>query len=105
MLPTSLEAATVRMMRPDSIAREPEMLGDVFVEHYGGTREHEVKLWNEAVTSWEGIWFFSCTTLDTSDFRFASGALPRAGVTIVSVHRCLCLRLRPCSVRPINYSF
>ncbi|KAJ7219434.1 hypothetical protein GGX14DRAFT_436187 [Mycena pura] len=53
MLPTSLEAATVRMMRPDSIAREPEMLGDVFVEHYGGTREHEAKLWNEAVTSWE----------------------------------------------------
>ncbi len=42
------------MMKPESIAREPEMLGDVFVEHYGGTREHEVKLWNEAVTDWEG---------------------------------------------------
>ncbi|KAJ7063496.1 hypothetical protein C8F01DRAFT_1055846 [Mycena amicta] len=53
MLPTSLEAAAARMMRPDSIAREPGMLGDVFVEHYGGTREHEVKLWNEAVTNWE----------------------------------------------------
>nr|GAT60086.1 predicted protein [Mycena chlorophos] len=53
MLPTSLEAATARMMRPESIAREAQMLGDVFVEHYGGTREHEVKLWNEAVTSWE----------------------------------------------------
>ncbi|SJL00475.1 probable glutamine synthetase [Armillaria ostoyae] len=53
MLPISLEAATIRMMRPESIAREPEMLGDVFVEHYGGTREHEVKLWNEAVTDWE----------------------------------------------------
>ncbi|KAF8912106.1 hypothetical protein CPB84DRAFT_1812245 [Gymnopilus junonius] len=38
MLPTSLESATIRMMRPDSIAREPE---------------HEVKLWNEAVTNWE----------------------------------------------------
>ncbi|KAF8969643.1 hypothetical protein BDZ97DRAFT_1959621 [Flammula alnicola] len=53
MLPTSLEAATARMMRPESIAREPEVFGDDFVEHYGGTREHEVKLWNEAVTNWE----------------------------------------------------
>jgi glutamine synthetase len=54
MLPTSLEAATLRMMRPESIAREERMFGDEFVEHFGGTREHEVKLWNQAVTSWEG---------------------------------------------------
>ncbi|KAJ3878707.1 hypothetical protein F5051DRAFT_404856 [Lentinula edodes] len=53
MLPTSLEAATERMMRPESIAREKSMFGDVFVEHFGGTREHEVKVWNEAVTNWE----------------------------------------------------
>ncbi|KAF8212060.1 hypothetical protein K438DRAFT_2010350 [Mycena galopus ATCC 62051] len=53
MLPISLESATARMMRPNSVARENEMLGDVFVEHFGGTREHEVKLWNEAVTNWE----------------------------------------------------
>ncbi|KAF9469342.1 hypothetical protein BDZ94DRAFT_1244247 [Collybia nuda] len=53
MLPTSLESATERMMRPESIAREPEMFGDVFVEHFGGTREHEVRLWNQAVTNWE----------------------------------------------------
>ncbi|KAJ3760328.1 hypothetical protein EV361DRAFT_904352 [Lentinula raphanica] len=53
MLPASLEAATQRMMRPESIAREENMFGDVFVEHFGGTREHEVKLWNEAVTNWE----------------------------------------------------
>ncbi|KAH9484376.1 Type-1 glutamine synthetase 2 [Psilocybe cubensis] len=53
MLPTSLESATARMMRPDSIAREPEVFGNDFVDHYGGTREHEVKLWNEAVTNWE----------------------------------------------------
>lgn len=51
MLPISLEAATQRMMQPSSIARE--VLGNDFVEHFGGTREHEVKLWNEAVTSWE----------------------------------------------------
>ncbi|KAF5389951.1 hypothetical protein D9757_003628 [Collybiopsis confluens] len=53
MLPTSLESATERMMRRESIAREKGVFGDVFVEHFGGTREHEVRLWNEAVTNWE----------------------------------------------------
>jgi glutamine synthetase len=52
MLPQSLEAATIRMMRQGSVARE--VLGDDFVEHFGGTREHEVSLWNSAVTNWEG---------------------------------------------------
>lgn len=52
MLPLSLEAATAKMVRPDSIARE--IFGNEFVDHFGGTREHEVKLWNEAVTNWEG---------------------------------------------------
>jgi len=51
MLSQSLEAATKEFMKPDSVARE--LFGDEFVEHYGGTREHEVKLWNEAVTNWE----------------------------------------------------
>ena len=45
------------MMRTDSIAREAEVFGPEFVEHFGGTREHEVKLWNEAVTNWEGTLF------------------------------------------------
>jgi len=53
MLPTSLESATGHMMRPESVAREKGMFGNDFVEHYGGTRQHEVKLWNEAVTNWE----------------------------------------------------
>ncbi|OBZ69240.1 Type-1 glutamine synthetase 2 [Grifola frondosa] len=53
MLPQSLEAATERMMRPDSIAREEAVFGNDLVEHFGGTRQHEVKLWNEAVTNWE----------------------------------------------------
>jgi len=53
MLPQSLEAATDRMMRPGSVAREDCMFGNVFVDHFGGTRQHEVKLWNEAVTNWE----------------------------------------------------
>lgn len=50
-LPMSLEAAAERMMRPESVARE--VLGDNFVDHLGGTRMHEVALWNEAVTNWE----------------------------------------------------
>ncbi|KIP12283.1 hypothetical protein PHLGIDRAFT_98208 [Phlebiopsis gigantea 11061_1 CR5-6] len=53
MLPTSLESATERMMRPQSIAREESVFGNDFVDHYGGTRKHEVKVWNEAVTNWE----------------------------------------------------
>ena len=52
MLPTSLEEATARMMRPGSVARQ--VFGDEFVNHFGGTREHEVMLWNSAVTNWEG---------------------------------------------------
>lgn len=54
MLPTSLEAATERMMRPDSVAREESVFGNDFVDHFGGTRQHEVQMWNEAVTNWEG---------------------------------------------------
>ncbi|EED85272.1 predicted protein [Postia placenta Mad-698-R] len=53
MLPQSLESATARMMRPNSIAREESVFGEDFVEHFGGTRQHEVRLWNEAVTNWE----------------------------------------------------
>lgn len=55
MLSTSLESATETMMRPTSIAREETVFGPDFVEHFGGTREHEVKLWNGAVTNWEGM--------------------------------------------------
>lgn len=47
------------MMRPDSIARELDVFGNDFVDHYGGTREHEVKLWNEAVTNWECMFLAS----------------------------------------------
>jgi len=47
------------MMRPDSIAREPEIFGNEFVDHFGGTRLHEVKVWNEAITSWEGQFTWS----------------------------------------------
>lgn len=47
-------------MRPESIAREESVFGNDFVDHYGGTRRHEVKLWNEAVTNWEGTFYSSC---------------------------------------------
>lgn len=57
MLPISLEAATERMMRAGSVAREEAVFGNDFVEHFGGTRQHEVRLWNEAVTNWEGSSF------------------------------------------------
>ncbi|KAL9050203.1 MAG: hypothetical protein Q9162_006766 [Coniocarpon cinnabarinum] len=49
-LAKSLKEATARFMARHSIARE--VLGNEFVEHFGGTREHEVRLWEEAVTDW-----------------------------------------------------
>ncbi|ORX41117.1 hypothetical protein BD324DRAFT_575254 [Kockovaella imperatae] len=51
-LPTSLSAATATFKRKDSIARE--VFGDLFVDHFAGTREHELALHEKAVTSWEG---------------------------------------------------
>ncbi|EMR71759.1 putative glutamine synthetase protein [Eutypa lata UCREL1] len=50
-LAKSLKEATETFMRKDSIARE--VFGDDFVDHFGGTREHEVRVWEEAVTDWE----------------------------------------------------
>ena len=49
-LAKSLKEATATFMRKDSVARE--VFGDEFVDHFGGTREHEVRLWDEAVTDW-----------------------------------------------------
>lgn len=50
-LAKTLKEATERFVAPDSVARE--VLGDEFVEHFAGTREHEIRLWDEAVTDWE----------------------------------------------------
>lgn len=50
-LPKSLKDSTARFMAKNSVARE--VFGDDFVEHFGGTREHELRLWDEAVTDWE----------------------------------------------------
>ncbi|KAF1929318.1 glutamine synthetase/guanido kinase [Didymella exigua CBS 183.55] len=50
-LAKSLKEATDKFMAADSVARE--VFGDAFVEHFGGTRQHEIRLWDEAVTDWE----------------------------------------------------
>jgi glutamine synthetase len=49
-LAKSLREATERFTAKDSIARE--IFGDEFVDHYGGTREHEYRMFEEAVTDW-----------------------------------------------------
>jgi glutamine synthetase len=50
-LPKTLGIATERFMAKDSVARE--VLGDEFVDHFGGTRQHELRQYEEAVTDWE----------------------------------------------------
>ncbi|KAL2150134.1 hypothetical protein VTH82DRAFT_7810 [Thermothelomyces myriococcoides] len=49
-LAKTLREANDRFMRKGSIARE--VFGDEFVDHFGGTRAHEIRLWDEAVTDW-----------------------------------------------------
>jgi glutamine synthetase len=49
-LAKSLREATDRFVRKGSVARE--VFGDDFVDHFGGSREHEIRLWDEAVTDW-----------------------------------------------------
>ena len=49
-LAKSLKEATANMLKDGSVARE--VFGNDFVDHFGGTREHEVRLWDEAVTDW-----------------------------------------------------
>lgn len=50
-LPKNLRSATEKFMSKESLARE--VLGDEFVEHYGETRLHECREWEDAVTNWE----------------------------------------------------
>lgn len=50
-LARNLMEGVTRMMEKGSVARE--VFGDPFVEHFAGTREHEWRLWEEAVTDWE----------------------------------------------------
>lgn len=83
MLATNLDEATRTMMREGSVARE--VFGDAFVEHFGGTRLHEVGQWNAAVTSWERKWIFHTTDGWTRvNHWFSSGTLPRACLIAVT---------------------
>ncbi|KXT00267.1 hypothetical protein AC578_1233 [Pseudocercospora eumusae] len=50
-LAKSLKDATAQFSRKESVARE--VFGDDFVDHFAGTREHEIRLWDEAITDWE----------------------------------------------------
>ncbi|KAF4592128.1 glutamine synthetase [Ophiocordyceps camponoti-floridani] len=50
-LAKTLKEATARFVARDSVARE--VFGHDFVDHFGGTRENEVRLFDEAVTDWE----------------------------------------------------
>lgn len=67
-LAKSLKEATATMMRKESVARE--VFGDAFVEHFGGTREHEVRLWDEAVTDW---WVSQCPLYGYGCANYTSG--------------------------------
>lgn len=49
-LAKTLREANDRFTRLGSVARH--VFGDEFVDHYGGTRDNEVRLWDEAVTDW-----------------------------------------------------
>ena len=50
-LPNTLAYATKRFMDKSSIARE--VFGNDFVDHFGGTRMHELRQFDEAITDWE----------------------------------------------------
>ena len=63
-LPTSLESATAQFKRKESLARE--VMGDYFVDHFAGTREHELEVFRRAVTDWEGGSSFSSTSFSSS---------------------------------------
>ncbi|OJJ50624.1 hypothetical protein ASPZODRAFT_148100 [Penicilliopsis zonata CBS 506.65] len=51
LLPDSLHHAVQRFKAPNSIARQ--VLDPEFVDFFAATREHELKVWREAVTDWE----------------------------------------------------
>lgn len=49
-LPNSLEHAIDRFRSPKSVARQ--IFDEDFVDHFVASRDHELKLWREAVTDW-----------------------------------------------------
>ncbi|KAK9898697.1 glutamine synthetase/guanido kinase [Cystobasidium minutum MCA 4210] len=55
-LPRDLNEATQRFKAPNSLARQT--LGDAFVDHFAGTREHEWMLYSQTVSDWELARYF-----------------------------------------------
>ncbi|TPX12994.1 uncharacterized protein E0L32_006639 [Thyridium curvatum] len=51
LLPNTLDRAVDRFRASGSVARK--ILGDDFVDFFALTREHELRVWREAVTDWE----------------------------------------------------
>ncbi|GLA21982.1 hypothetical protein CBS63078_3778 [Aspergillus niger] len=51
LLPNTLEEALKRFSDKESVARE--ILDPEFVDFFTATREHELRVWREAVTDWE----------------------------------------------------
>jgi glutamine synthetase len=49
-LPRSLDEAVQRFTAPDSRARD--LFDAAFIEYFAQSREHELRLWKEAVTDW-----------------------------------------------------
>ena len=76
-LAKSLREATDTFKSKDSIARE--VFGDDFVDHFAGTREHELRLWDEAVTDWYvGLSIlFSGISTNSPVFTGSSSAISR----------------------------
>jgi glutamine synthetase len=64
-LAKSLKEANEIFRRPDSVARE--VFGDEFVDHFSGTREHEIVLWEEAVTDWFVLYFSAVIILNVAN--------------------------------------
>lgn len=49
-LPRTLDEAVAKFRSKGSVARE--ILDGEFVDFFAATRDHELKLWREAVTDW-----------------------------------------------------
>lgn len=85
-LPTSLDAATATFARKGSIARE--VLGDFFVDHYAGTREHELDLHRKAVTNWECKYTAVGTFTDLSQWNVTSSLRRRGSQGLLAWSSC-----------------
>ncbi len=91
LLPNTLEMALKRFGARGSIARE--ILKDEFVDFFTATREHELRVWREAVTDWFVHLFTCCLVwlLKLTAIGSSSGIL--RPYSPLSIHRMLPLSL------------